>query len=82
MPMNDGRLHIITPLAPCTLKWADEEMELMPLESVIIPEGVNVKINSTSIFGGVSDKKNRHFDKNVPTLYINATGIFGGVDVK
>lgn len=49
---------------------------------IIVPDGVNVKINSTSIFGGVSDKKNRHFDKNVPTLYINATGIFGGVDVK
>jgi hypothetical protein len=43
---------------------------------------LNVKINSTSIFGGVSDKKNRKFQENTPTVYINATCIFGGMDVK
>ena len=46
MPLSDGRLHIITPLAPCTLKWADEEMELIPLESIIIPaelDGVTIE---------------------------------------
>ena len=49
---------------------------------VLIPDGLNVKINSTSIFGGVSDKKNRKFQENTPTVYINATCIFGGMDVK
>ncbi len=49
---------------------------------VIVPDGVNVKINSTSIFGGVSDKKDRSFHENAPTVYINATCIFGGVDIK
>ncbi len=49
---------------------------------VLVPDGVNVKINSTSIFGGVSDKKNRFFDKNAPTVYINANCMFGGMDIK
>ena len=49
---------------------------------VFVPDGLNVKINSTSIFGGVSDKKKRQFQANVPTVYINATCIFGGMDVK
>jgi predicted membrane protein len=49
---------------------------------VLVPDGLNVKINSTSIFGGVSDKKNRKFQENTPTVYINATCIFGGMDVK
>ena len=37
MPLGDGRMHIVTPLAPCTLKWADEEITLMPLESAVSP---------------------------------------------
>ena len=49
---------------------------------VMIPEGVNVKINATSIFGGVSDKKKRPAQENAPTVYINATCMFGGMDLK
>ena len=49
---------------------------------VLVPEGVNVKVNSASVFGGVSDKKKRSFDKNAPTVYINANCIFGGMDIK
>ena len=50
--------------------------------TIFVPEGVKVVINSTPIFGGVSnDIKNKNIDaKN--TLYINATSIFGGVEVK
>ena len=47
MPLHDGRMHFITPLAPCTLRWDDGEEELMPLESVLIPAGLeNVFIES------------------------------------
>ena len=49
---------------------------------VLVPDGLNVKIHSTSIFGGVSDKKNRSVQENTPTVYINATCVFGGMDVK
>lgn len=49
---------------------------------ILIPEGINVKIHSSSIFGGVSDKKKRPFREDARTVYINATCIFGGMDIK
>ena len=48
---------------------------------IIVPQGVNVKVSSTSIFGGAS--KGRKADtENAPTIYVNATSIFGGVEIK
>lgn len=49
---------------------------------IFVPDGVNVKVNSNSIFGGVSNKKRRELVQGAATLYINATCLFGGVDVK
>lgn len=49
---------------------------------IFVPDNVNVKINSNSIFGGVSDKKHQTNIQGAPTIYINATCMFGGVDVK
>ena len=49
---------------------------------IIVPDGVNVKVASNSIFGGVSEKNKTPFAENVPTVYINATCIFGGLDIK
>ena len=46
------------------------------------PANVKVKIRSTSIFGGTSNKAVFTGDDNSPTVYVNATCIFGGVDVK
>lgn len=47
-----------------------------------VPENTNIKVKSTSIFGGVSnDTKNVQKD-NIPTIYINAFCMFGGVDLK
>lgn len=48
---------------------------------VIVPENVKVKVKSTSIFGGVDNKKESTSDANF-TIYINALCLFGGVDVK
>lgn len=48
---------------------------------VLVPEGVNVKIASNSLFGGVSNKTSSHA-KEAPTVYINATCLFGGADIK
>ena len=50
--------------------------------AVYLPENVNVKVSSTSIFGGVSNKRKLPFDENAVTVYINGSGIFGGVDIK
>lgn len=47
-----------------------------------VPENVNVKVKSTSIFGGVGNKINNSKEENVPTIYVNAFCMFGGVDIK
>ena len=49
---------------------------------IYIPENLNVKVNSNSIFGGVSGKERRNDPANQHTLYLNATCLFGGVEVK
>ena len=50
---------------------------------IYVPENLKVKIKSTSIFGGVDDKKVKEVnDEKAHTLYINATCVIGGVDVK
>ena len=47
-----------------------------------VPDSVNVKVNSNSIFGGVSDKNHRPAVPGAVTVYINATCMFGGVEIK
>ena len=47
-----------------------------------IPSGVNIKIKSTPIFGGVSNKAKNDMNESLPTIYINAFCLFGCVDVK
>ncbi|MGN0154434.1 MAG: LiaF transmembrane domain-containing protein [Lachnospiraceae bacterium] len=48
---------------------------------IFVPENVDVKVKSTSIFGGTSDKT-KHENGDAPVVYVDATCIFGGVDVK
>ena len=50
--------------------------------TIYVPEDVNVKISSTSIFGGVSDKRKNKTTDAKYTIYINATSMFGGVEIK
>lgn len=49
---------------------------------IYVPTNVNIKIKSTPIFGGVSDKSIRSVNENAPTIYINAFCMFGGVEIK
>ncbi len=49
---------------------------------IFVPENVNVKVSSNSIFGGIDDKKHINRADNKVTLYVNGTCIFGGVDIK
>lgn len=46
-----------------------------------VPENINVKVKSNSVFGGVTNKV-AHKTENAPTVYINGSGIFGGVTIK
>lgn len=48
---------------------------------IFVPDDINVKVKSTPIFGGVSNKTK--YDKdNQTTIYIDAFCMFGGVDIK
>ena len=47
---------------------------------IFVPDNVNVKTNSTCIFGGMSNKT--AVNKNAPTIYVSGTCMFGGVEIK
>ena len=49
---------------------------------IFVPENVKVKVKSSSIFGGVSNKRKHVENAEAHTIYINATCLFGGVDIK
>lgn len=48
-----------------------------------VPDNVKVKVKSSSIFGGVDEKKKDNKElESEHTIYINATCLFGGVEIK
>jgi predicted membrane protein len=49
---------------------------------ILVPTNVNVKVSSTPIFGGTSNKVQNQKGENIPTIYVNSVCIFGGVDIK
>lgn len=51
---------------------------------IFVPENVKVRVKSTGIFGGTSNKARRPDDgaDNVVTLYVSSLALFGGVDIK
>ena len=51
---------------------------------IIVPDNVKVRVKSTGIFGGTSNKARRPDDgeENVITLYVSSLALFGGVDIK
>lgn len=48
---------------------------------ILVPEGVNVKVQSSSIFGGVSNKSRSTYEDE-KVIYINAVCLFGGIEIK
>ncbi len=49
---------------------------------IYTPEAVRIQVKTTSIFGGVNDKKASIGYENAPTIYVNATCILGGINLK
>lgn len=47
---------------------------------ILVPDHINVKVSSNSIFGGISNKTAPH--PNAPTIYVSGNCMFGGVDIK
>lgn len=50
--------------------------------TIYVPSDVNVKISSTSIFGGTTDERKRKEKDAKYTIYVNSTALFGGVEIK
>ena len=49
---------------------------------ILIPENIQVKIISNSVFGGAADNRKQNNKESKVTIYINATCVFGGLDIK
>lgn len=49
---------------------------------IYVPQNVKVKVKSTPIFGGVSDKTSSNKSNKLYTIYINSVAVFGGVEIK
>lgn len=61
MPVCDGRMLFLTPLGPCKLKWADDELKLNPFDSVLVPagmEGVSIESDDCKVLmSSLSDRE-------------------------
>ena len=87
-PFNSGNFVAIFGGVDCDLRDAiiehDCQVKAVAIfggVDIIVPKGVNVKVESTSIFGGTDDTCER--DPAAPvTIYIDTVSIFGGVEIK
>lgn len=64
----------------------DEEIYIKTLAlfgevKIYVPENVNVKINSSSFFGSIENKKQNEEKENISTININASAIFGDIRI-
>lgn len=48
---------------------------------IFLPDTVNVKVTSNSVFGGMSNKKSNQ-KENAVTVYVTGSCIFGGADIR
>lgn len=48
---------------------------------ILVPNNVNVKVKSSSIFGGTDNKMTEN-KENVPTIYVKAFNLFGGTEIR
>lgn len=49
---------------------------------IYVPSNVKVKIKSTPIFGGVTNKAECEPKEDAHTIYVNGLALFGGVEIK
>lgn len=50
--------------------------------TLLMPEGFNIKVNSTAILGGNDNKVKNEYKSKQKTIYINCMSIFGGCEIK
>lgn len=49
---------------------------------ILVPEGYNIVVNSSAIFGGNDNKSKNTYDDKNKTIYINCISAFGGTEIK
>ncbi len=83
------RLEAIFGGIKCDLREAKIEEDVLIRASSVFggitiyaPEGVNVQVISTAMFGGVTNHHDKKTDESKKTLFVEATSIFGGVEIK
>lgn len=60
MPLESGRMHMITTLGPCRITWAEGEIEPMPFTTVLIPaklDGVCIEGDLKALMSSPSDRE-------------------------
>ena len=60
MPIESGRMHMITPMGPCKISWPEGEIDVMPMTTVLIPaalEGVVIEGNVKALMSSPSDRE-------------------------
>jgi len=48
---------------------------------IMLPEGVNLRVSATGMFGGVSDKHGAKNSDTAATVYVDGICMFGGTDI-
>lgn len=83
------RLEAVFGGIKCDLREAKIEKDVLVKASAVfggvtvyVPKDIKVKVVSTAIFGGASDRRKRTDEEADKTLYIDATSIFGGVEIR
>ena len=59
MPLEKGRMRIITPMAPCKITWEAGEMEVAPFATVLVPAGMEVQVEGrmNALMSSTSDQE-------------------------
>ena len=59
MPLEKGRMRIITPMAPGKITWEAGEMEVAPIATVLVPAGMEVQVEGrmNALMSSTSDQE-------------------------
>ena len=61
MPLESGRMRLLTAMGPCLLRWESEALELAPFDSVLVPaalEGAVLEGNGKVLMACPPDREN------------------------
>lgn len=50
--------------------------------TILVPNNVNVKVRSTGIFGGTTNRIRNQNEEGIKTIYIDSFALFGGVEIR